>query len=275
MPHVAGVHDDELAVELVLACPVVLARQRHKGARVDPVRDDAYPLGRSALLLEPAAHRLADRHDAIGAAEVETDDPPQRQDHQRVLEPPERGGDLREDVLADDHERDTVASCDGDGDGAEHRRVGHAEDDVRAGGGEPLAERTGEKGDVVERPERETRALVGRRVDALDLHAVVHEAPRARLGVAQPARDHVDVVVARERLAELRQQVRGRLDSRPVVLVEDEQARARRRRAGLLHARRLTSAGCPIPTGRFASSSAHPRTGRQWHSAGRSGSRGS
>ncbi len=37
-------------------------------------------------------------------------------------------------------------------------------------------------------------------------------------------RDHGDVVVARERLAELREELRGRLDPRRVVLVQDEDA---------------------------------------------------
>ena len=48
---------------------------------------------------------------------------------------------------------------------------------------------------------------------------------RGQLVVAeQPAGDDGDVEVLGERLAELGQQVRRRLDSRPVVLVEDEHA---------------------------------------------------
>ena len=52
----------------------------------------------------------------------------------------------------------------------------------------------------------------------------------------QHARDDLDVVLLGERLAELGQQVRGRLDAGPVVLVEDEDPRAI---GGLAHALRL------------------------------------
>ena len=56
-----------------------------------------------------------------------------------------------------------------------------------------------------------------------DLDAVSRLVVRLVLVVVEPSRDHGDVVVARELLAELRQQVRGRLDARVVVLVKDEE----------------------------------------------------
>jgi hypothetical protein len=43
--------------------------------------------------------------------------------------------------------------------------------------------------------------------------------------VANASGDHGDVVISRELLAELGEQVGSRLDSRVVVLIEDEQAR--------------------------------------------------
>ena len=55
---------------------------------------------------------------------------------------------------------------------------------------------------------------------------------RVVLPAEQASRDHGHVVVGRERLAELREQVRGRLDPRPVVLIEDEQARTAATRHG-------------------------------------------
>jgi hypothetical protein len=48
------------------------------------------------------------------------------------------------------------------------------------------------------------------------------------------ARDDLDLVVLRERLAEFGQQLGGRLDARPVVLVEHEQTRL----AGAGHSRK-------------------------------------
>ena len=52
---VAGVHDDERRRRAVLARPGVVARLRRDRRRVDPVRDHADPIGRGALLLQPAA----------------------------------------------------------------------------------------------------------------------------------------------------------------------------------------------------------------------------
>ena len=58
-------------------------------------------------------------------------------------------------------------------------------------------------------------------------HAVVLELARLVLVPVQDARHDLDVVVLRERLAELGEQVRGRLDAGPVVLVEDENSTPR------------------------------------------------
>ena len=62
--------------------------------------------------------------------------------------------------------------------------------------------------------------------DARDAHAVVLDLPRLVLVAVEDAGDDLDLVVLRERLAELGQEVRGRLDAGPVVLVEDEDSLA-------------------------------------------------
>ena len=103
----------------------------------------------------------------------------------------------------------------------------------------------------------EVRALERRRRDAHDLDAV----PRFLLGrvlvTAQDAREHADLVLVGERLAELGQQMRRRLDAGPVVLVEDEQARlssvrhaAERYRPPLWRAHACASSSQRLPGGR-------------------------
>ena len=94
------------------------------------------------------------------------------------------------------------------------------------GRAEPAPQRAREVGQVVERAAAQRRAVVRRRVDADDLDAVPPLVVRVVLVPEQPARDDRHVVLVRERLAELGQQLRGRLDPGPVVLVEDEQALA-------------------------------------------------
>ena len=127
---VAGVHDDEAADEIVLRGPLVVARLRRDRAGVDPVRDHAQPLRRRALGLESLAHRLADRDDPVGAAQVGADEASQDADDRRVAEAVELRRDLREDVLADDEHGRADALPDEDAEVADDRRVGHAEDEV-------------------------------------------------------------------------------------------------------------------------------------------------
>jgi hypothetical protein len=50
----------------------------------------------------------------------------------------------------------------------------------------------------------------------------VLDLPGLVLVSAEDSRDDLDVVVLCERLAELREEVRGRLDAGPVVLIQDE-----------------------------------------------------
>ena len=77
---VAGMHDDELVDEAVRTRPVVVLRRRLYRVRVHPVRDDDDPLRQRSLLLEPLAHRLADRDHAIGAPQVEADERAEKRD---------------------------------------------------------------------------------------------------------------------------------------------------------------------------------------------------
>ena len=97
---VAGVHDDEAVVEVVLARPLVVARLRRDRGRVDPVRDHREPLGGRPLLLEPlaASSRRSRRPGRRGGGRA--DERASRRDRDRVLEPPELDRDLGEDVLA-------------------------------------------------------------------------------------------------------------------------------------------------------------------------------
>ena len=120
VPDVARVHDDERIVEAVLARPGVVPRLRRELLRVDPVRDHLDAAGGRALRLEAQLHRLADRDDAVGAPQVERDEPPQRAEHERLLEPLDALGDLGEDVLADHEERHAEAPRDEEPDVADH-----------------------------------------------------------------------------------------------------------------------------------------------------------
>ena len=97
---------------------------------------------------------------------------------------------------------------------------------TRSGAGprERVPERRTEVREVVHGPPPELRALVRRRRDARDADAVVLDLPRLVLVTVEDPRDDLDLVVLRERLAELGQEVRRRLDAGPVVLVEDENA---------------------------------------------------
>src|SRR5205807_1368252 len=89
---------------------------------------------------------------------------------------------------------------------------------------EHVGERRGEVGEVVRCAVRERRALVRGGVDADDPHSLSLALSRLVLVPVQDSRHDLDVVVLHERLAELGEQVRRRLDARPVVLVEDEEA---------------------------------------------------
>ena len=193
--------------------------------RVDPVRDHLDPLGRRALLLETQLHRLADRDDAVGAPQVERDEPPQRAEHERVLEPLDALGDLGEDVLADDEERhaeaprDERARCRRRWAGRSCRGRGRA-----ARRGAPSARcrrgssRSSRPAGGAASGRRSSSARARSRTPfriSLDGQVVPMEVPG----------DDRDVVVVGERLAELREELRGRLDPRPVVLVEDEDPR--------------------------------------------------
>ena len=228
MADVARVHDDEPIVELVLGRPGVRARPGGQLGGVHPVRDHRDAIGGSAFLLEPLLHRVADRHDAVGAAQVERHEPAERTEDERLLEPLDTLGDLREHVLADDEERNPEATRDDEPDVADDRRVGHAEHEVGSRAAERSEHRVAEVARVVGGAEVDLRALVRRRSDADDAHAVPRLLAR-QLVAAEVAGHHGHVVVARERLAELREQLRRRLDSGPVVLVEDEDPGARRR----------------------------------------------
>ena len=79
--------------------------------------------------------------------------------------------------------------------------------------------------EVVRGAPGELGALVRGRRDADDADAVVLVLARRILVAVQDARDDLDLVVLGERLAELGEEVRGRLDAGPVVLVQDEDAR--------------------------------------------------
>ncbi len=164
MPDVAGVHDDELRVEPAVARPrVVLSRAARAACVSTQFGITRRRSGRRALLLEARAHRLADRDDAVGAPEVEADEPAQQAHQRAVLEPLQLDRDLGEHVLADDDERDAVAPRHEQRDVGDDRRVGHAEDDVGTRAAEPLEQRAREVGRVVRGPGEDLRALEGGR----------------------------------------------------------------------------------------------------------------
>ena len=245
--------------------PWVVERLRRDRLRVHPVRDHPDAIGRSALLLQPAAHGVADRDDAVGALQVEPDQLAQRRHEHAVVEPPELCCDLGEDVLGDDEQRHAEPPRDGEAHVAHHRRIGHAEDEVGPRPGQPLEQRAADVRGVVERAQAEIGALEGGRRHAHDLHAVAHLTPRKLLVAAQHARQHADLVLVGERLAELGEQVRRRLDARPVVLVDDEQTWLR----GVAHgAERYRPPACRVLP--YGSSSPRRRGGRPSRSAARS-----
>ena len=63
-----------------------------------------------------------------------------------------------------------------------------------------------------------------RRAGTEDAHAVNHLVGRELRLITHPTGDDSDVVIRAQSLAQLREQVGGRLDAWPVVLVEDEKA---------------------------------------------------
>ena len=54
-----------------------------------------------ALLLQPRAHRVADRDDSIRPLEIEADRTAKRADERAIVEPSELDRHLGEDILAD------------------------------------------------------------------------------------------------------------------------------------------------------------------------------
>ena len=170
--------------------------------RVDPVRDHVDPRRSSALLLEPQLHRLADRDHAVGAPEVERDEPPQRAHDERVLQPLERSAISGKTSWLMTSSGTPNRRATSEPDVADDRRVGHAEDEVGPLAAERRQHGVAEVAGVVRRAQVELRALVGRRAHADDPHAVPHLLGGQVVPV-QVARDDRDVVVVGERLAEL------------------------------------------------------------------------
>ena len=157
---------------------------------------------------------------------IRTHEAAQHADHRRVAEPMELGRDLREHVLADDEHGRTHALAHDDADVADDRRVRHAEHEIGTRAAQRVPQRRSQVREVVHRSTPELGALERRGGHARDAHVVVLDLPRLVLVSVQHPGDDLDLVVLRERLAELRQEVRGRLDTRPVVLVQDEDALA-------------------------------------------------
>jgi hypothetical protein len=185
---VARVHHDEPRREPVPFRPRVVAALWRDRTRVHPVRDHPQTLGGRALRLEPLAHGLADRDDAVGAAQVRADEPAQHADDRRVAEPVELGGDLGEDVLADDEHGSAEAASHGHAEVSHDRRVGHAEDEIGRRARERVPERVAEVREVVRCPPGELGALVRGRCHPHDADAVVLRLPRLALG---PVKDSV------------------------------------------------------------------------------------
>ena len=69
----------------------------------------------------------------------------------------------------------------------------------------------------------ELGALVGRRPDTNDAHAVSLLFSRQLVVAEQAPGDNRDVEVVGKRLTQLGEQMGGRLDARPVVLVENQE----------------------------------------------------
>ena len=145
-------------------------------------------------------------------------------DHELVLEAVQLDRDLREDVLAHDDERGVEAPRDDERDVGDDGRVGHAEHDVGRRRRQSGAQRAEEIRRVVERPQGERAPVEGgrRHADDLDAFVLLSRHP-IRLALQLSGHDR-DLEVGGERRAQLGEQMRRRLDARPVVLVEHEQA---------------------------------------------------
>ena len=180
------------------------------------------------------AHRVADRDDTVGTLQVERDETAQKRHDNGILEALELHGHLWKDVLADHDERRAITPRHEQGDVGDDRRIGHAEHDVRARTAQPPEERVPEVRDVVGATSEELRALERRGGHAHDLDAVVDQPPRLVLVAVQDPRHDLHVDVLCKRLAQLGQQLRRRLDARPVVLVQNEKARSRHPRKASL-----------------------------------------
>lgn len=141
-------------------------------------------------------------------------------------EPAELHGRLRKDVLADDDERHADPAGHRETDGADHRRIRHAKHDVRSPRDETMAEGRPQVREVVGGARRQPGAVVGRRSHPPNGDPVSGERARLLLVLVQDAGHHLDVIGVRQVFAEVGEQVRGRLDARPVVLVEHEQVPA-------------------------------------------------
>ena len=241
-PMLPGMHDHELVVQPARGRPGVPPGVRLDLGGIDPVGDHLDPPFTRALVHQAQLHRLADRDDPVGATQIEPHELAQRSEHERVLEPLDALGDLGEDVLADDEQRDIEPPRDDEPDVPDDRWVGHAEDEVGPLAAQRRANGLAEIAAVVGGAVVQLRALVGRRAHADDPDAVPLLLVRQLVAVEMTG-DDGDVVVAGQRLAQLREQLRRRLDAGPVVLVEDEDPRAGAHRLlTLTHARRRVRA---------------------------------
>ena len=234
---VPGVHDHEPVCQARVLRPRIVLGERGQPRRIDPIRDHPHTVGRRALLLEPLAHRLPDRDEPVRAAQVDADEHAQQAHQRRVLQPLQLHCNLGKHILADDDERRPIAARDDERNVGDDGRIRHAEDDVGPPPTQSVDERVREVADVVRCAREDLRALERRRGNAHDLDPLVHEAAWLLLVAVEDAGHDLHVGLLRERLAQLGQQLRRRLDARPVVLVEHEQARL----AGPRHARTLTS----------------------------------
>ena len=196
-------------------------RLRPELVGVDPVRDHLDPLRRRALLLQAQLHRLADGDHPVRPAKVERHEAPERAEHEWLLEPLDALGDLGEHVLADHEERYAEPPRDEEPDVTDHGRIGHAEHEVGPCASQRREHRVAEVCRVVGGAQVELRSIVRGRTDTVDPHPVSHFC-RREVMTLDAARHDGDVVVGGERLTELGEELRGRLDARPVVLVEDE-----------------------------------------------------
>ena len=232
MPDVPGMHHDELLVQADVARPFVRPVLGPQPRRVDPVRDHAHPLRRRTFFLEAPPHRVADGDDPVGPAEIERDERAEDPHHHGVLQTLQLHRDLRENVLADDDERHPEPAGDEQRDVCHDRRVGHAEHDVGPRPAEPVMQCIPQIGDVVGGARQQPAPLERGGRDAHDLDRVVHGATRLALVAVQYSGHDLHLDLIRERLAEIGEQLGRRLDSGPVVLIQDEEARLAGRRHG-------------------------------------------